>query len=152
MNRFTNLFDRGIIDHYVVILSKEINTMLIIFVTTHVYDDARNEQSEREPGCLMYLGVISMNCWSKEPWSMLDLCVCSDWLIFVAPCLSSMHALKWLSRKILYNNRCHAISYWWKRDKGDIRMAKSTVQIKVERTYNLTTTREIKIAAAIPVK
>ena len=42
MNRFTNLFDRGIIDHYVVILSKEINTMLIIFVTTHVYDYARN--------------------------------------------------------------------------------------------------------------
>lgn len=47
----------------------------------------------------------------------------------------------------MYNNRCHAISYWWKRDKGDIRMAKSTVQIKVEKTYNLTTTREIKIAA-----
>jgi len=34
--------------------------MLIIFVTTHVYDDARNEQTEREPGCLMYLGVMSI--------------------------------------------------------------------------------------------
>jgi len=61
MNRTTNLFDRGILDHYVVILyPKKINTMLIIFVTTHVYDDARNEQTEREPGCLMYLGVISI--------------------------------------------------------------------------------------------
>lgn len=59
MNWITNLFNREIMDH--IILSswpKKINTILINFVTAHVYDDARKSQTEREPGCLMCLRVI----------------------------------------------------------------------------------------------
>ena len=48
-------------NYYVIILTKEIKDHINFnFVTTHVFDDARKSQTEREPGCLMCLRVISV--------------------------------------------------------------------------------------------
>lgn len=65
--------------------------MLIIFVTAHVYNDARNERTEREPGCLMYLGVISIADQKSRDQCQTYVCVLIGSFMFHRTFLQCKH-------------------------------------------------------------